>query len=208
MTNTQLDHIGFWCLDVDEAAASLVQDWDLESVQGGRHEGEGTHNRLIGAHDQTYVELIGPDPSQTARGPFRKLGDTLGDLAPCLAAYRHPDLDEAASQGLAAGLKTAGPRSMQRTASDGSSLSWRVLFFEDESEPFFPFLIDWGTSPHPSASLKPVSNVQAISWATPEPAAFNRKLHALGIAALAHQSEERGLRIALETPNGMLKTGG
>ena len=208
MTKTVLDHIGFWCIDVDRAAATLAQDWGLESVQGGRHDGQGTQNRLIGAHDQRYVELIGPDPTQTSRGSIKMLGETLGDLTPCLAAARHSELDEAAAKGEAAGLTTTGPRAMQRKASNGSILSWRVLFFEDEGEPFFPFLIDWGASQHPAASLKPVSSVQAVSWSTPEPAAFNRKLRALGIGALAHESGARGLNFDLKTPCGMLNTGG
>lgn len=207
MTKAVLDHIGLWCRNIDRAACVLARDWGLTSEPGGRHPGEGTHNRLIGALAKSYIELIGPDPDQEARGTIYHLGETLDDLSPCLAAFRHPDLDQAASAAEAVGLSTKGPRSMSRKAADGSMLTWRVLFFKDEQQPFFPFLIDWGGSPHPSASLEPVAKVADIGWETPYPAELNRKLRAIGIAALAVRGESSRLRLAIETPKGRLATG-
>jgi hypothetical protein len=207
MAMAVLDHVGIWCHDLDRAADKLSREWGLASAVGGRHEGEGTCNRLIGARGRTYIELIGLDPAQQARGAIARLGETLDDLAPCLAAFRHPDLDQAAAQAAAAGLRTQGPKPMRRAARDGTVLSWRVLFFEDEQQPFFPFLIDWGTALHPSSALDPVAGIGEFAWHCPDAADLNRKLRSIGIAALAVSADRHGLRFTIETPAGTLHVG-
>lgn len=207
MTKAVLDHVGIWCRDVAAAADGIARAWRVHSVVGGRHEGDGTCNRLIGGYGQTYVELIGPDPMQSTQGTIAQRGAMLDDRSPCLAAFRHADLESAAIAGAAAGLRTRGPRRMSRVTQTGAILEWRVLFFEDDANPFFPFLIDWGDSLHPSASLQPAVAIADLAWPCPDPEDCNRKLRSIGIAALAVAAARPSLHFTLETPAGPMLMG-
>lgn len=61
-----IDHIAIAVPDPDAAAADLEQQLGLAAQGGGRHEGFGTHNRLVWLADASYVELIGVDDEAEA----------------------------------------------------------------------------------------------------------------------------------------------
>jgi len=41
---------------------------------GGKHNGQGTHNALLGLGAQTYLEIIAPDPGQPTPSMPRPFG--------------------------------------------------------------------------------------------------------------------------------------
>ena len=53
-----IDHIVLAVDDPDVAAAAIEQDLGLHPAGGGRHEAQGTFNRLVWLGD-SYLELIG-----------------------------------------------------------------------------------------------------------------------------------------------------
>jgi hypothetical protein len=63
----RIDHVIYATGDLDAAAARLEADLGLMSVEGGRHEGLGTHNRIVplGAG---YLELMAVNDSEAASG--------------------------------------------------------------------------------------------------------------------------------------------
>ena len=52
-----IDHVIYATEDLDRAAASIEADFGLEAISGGRHEGLGTHNRIVPLGGG-YLELL------------------------------------------------------------------------------------------------------------------------------------------------------
>jgi hypothetical protein len=138
----ELDHAIIAVPDLDVAARAMESRHGLASVEGGRHEGWGTANRILPL-GETYIELITVVDEAEARGsafgrwvaagidsaPGRPLGwvartDRLEELAERLGLTAH-----------------AGSRS----ARDGRVLRWRLAGVEEAAaEPTLPFFVEWG----------------------------------------------------------------
>lgn len=147
----EVDHILLAVDDLAAGAALLEERFGLASVEGGRHPGWGTANRIVPLGD-TYLELIAvEDRDQADRTPFGQwiAGDGEGDRDPGPRfigwAVRTPGIEEVA-------------RRLDRTVVDGARarpdgevLTWRLAGIADAvAEPALPFFIEWGPgTPHP-----------------------------------------------------------
>jgi Glyoxalase-like domain len=138
----ELDHVLIAVSDLRAASRALERSHGLASVEGGRHAGWGTANRIVPLGD-AYIELITVVDDAEARGsafgrwvaagiesgPGRPLGwvartDRLGDVAQRLGLTPH-----------------AG----SRPASSGRVLRWRLAGVEEAAaEPALPFFVEWG----------------------------------------------------------------
>jgi len=66
----RIDHVIHATVDLDATAARLESDLGLESVGGGRHEGHGTHNRIVPLGGG-YLELMAvADPVEASESPI------------------------------------------------------------------------------------------------------------------------------------------
>ena len=62
----RIDHVIYATRDLDAAAARVQAELGLESLAGGRHEGMGTHNRIVPLGDG-YLELLAiAEPTEAA----------------------------------------------------------------------------------------------------------------------------------------------
>jgi hypothetical protein len=62
----RIDHVIYASGDLDAAAARVEQELGVAAVGGGRHEGIGTHNRIVPL-DNGYIELLAiADPGEAA----------------------------------------------------------------------------------------------------------------------------------------------
>ena len=125
----KLDHV---LIAVDDLAAAH----GLVSVEGGRHPGWGTANRIVPLGD-AYLELVAVvDDAEAAGNPFGRW--VAASRGPFAWAVRTDDLDGAAER---LGLEiTAGARARP----DGTVLRWRSAGVEQAAaEPLLPFLIQW-----------------------------------------------------------------
>jgi hypothetical protein len=65
-----IDHVIYATADLDAAAGRLESQLGLSSVAGGRHEGHGTHNRIVPLGGG-YLELMAvADPEEAAGSPI------------------------------------------------------------------------------------------------------------------------------------------
>ena len=83
-----IDHVIFATADPDAAAARLEAEHGLAAVGGGRHDGMGTHNRIVPLGGG-YLELMGvADPDEAAASPLgRLLKERIATCAEGLMAW-------------------------------------------------------------------------------------------------------------------------
>jgi hypothetical protein len=118
-------------------------------VEGGAHEGMGTHNALLGLGDH-YLEVLAPDPGQPT---------ATSSVVEQLRVLEVPVLltIAVASSGL------SNPVQMSRRRPDGVLLEWQLEF---TSTPLF--FIDWMGTPRP-AGLPDGGRITSLRVTTPEP---------------------------------------
>jgi len=144
----ELDHILIAVDDLDTAAQEVEQRHELASVEGGRHQGLGTANRIVPL-GQTYLELVAVvDEAEAASG----FGSWVAEgPRPRLLGWcvRTDDLD-AVSQRLSLTIADGS-----RARPDGTTLTWRMAGLERSAkEPSLPFFIEWGPdTPYPGDAL-------------------------------------------------------
>ena len=109
----------------------------LASIEGGRHPGWGTANRIVPLGD-TYLELVAVvDEAQAARNPFGRwvAGAPPGPLG---WAVRTDGLDKVA------GWLGLTVEDGSRIGRDGRRIEWRLAGVEQAaSQPSLPFFIEW-----------------------------------------------------------------
>ena len=127
--------------DLAAAAQELEARHGLASIEGGRHPGWGTANRIVPL-GEAYLELVAVvDEAEAAQSPF---GRWVAAAHPTLAwplgwAVRTQQLDDVARRldlTVAAG---------SRAARSGQLVRWRLAGVEQAAaEPSLPFFIEWG----------------------------------------------------------------
>jgi Glyoxalase-like domain len=138
----ELDHVLIAVADLQAAARTLQTRDGLASVEGGRHAGWGTANRIVPLGD-AYIELITVvDEAEAAGSAFGRWvaaglrsdpGRALGWVA------RTDRLDEVAGR---FGLVVSEG---SRPGRDGRLLHWRLAGVEEAAaEPALPFFVGWG----------------------------------------------------------------
>ena len=153
-----VDHLLLGARDLDEGIAWLDARTGVKAQPGGSHPGVGTRNALVSLGGRQYLEIIAPDPAQTA---FNFNLDLRALPSPRLVtwAVSTPDVDAAAAAARRHGLEVFGPRDGSRTRPDGSVLQWRsagvrASFAEADVDPV-PFFIEWASSSHHPSSDAP-----------------------------------------------------
>ena len=134
----ELDHVLIAVDDLEAAAQEVEQRHGLASVEGGRHQGLGTANRIVplGA---TYLELVAVVEENEAASGFGSW--VAGGQRPRLLGWcvRTDDLDAVAAR---LGLTIANG---SRARPDGTLLTWRMAGLEQSAgERSLPFFIEWG----------------------------------------------------------------
>ncbi|MDN6481548.1 MAG: VOC family protein, partial [Acidipropionibacterium jensenii] len=110
------------------------------------------------------------------------------DPRPALVTWAmHPaDIEATTARAAAEGVDAGTVESWSRNAPDGALLQWRVAM--NASMPMGglqPFLIDWGSTPHPSTNpaLGTIA-LAGLSFESPDPDILEHTLTALGMTDL------------------------
>ncbi|HEY0520819.1 MAG TPA: VOC family protein [Ilumatobacteraceae bacterium] len=181
-----IDHLVFASTDLADASAAITQALGIAPTPGGRHIDRGTHNELLGLGGTTYLEVIGPDPSQPRPDGPRPFGiDAL--TRPALVAWcvrptrpLRDIVDDAARSGIVLGDVAA----MSRRRPDGVLLEWELTLPQLDG-PFgcaLPFMIDWAASPHPANDLPGSVELVELEVIHPDPAALRLALEIIGVS--------------------------
>ncbi|MFE7857122.1 VOC family protein [Streptomyces sp. NPDC057403] len=197
-----LDHLVLATPDLAATVADFTRRTGVAPAPGGAHVGRGTRNFLVGLGGCSYLEIIGADPEQTGpHGPRPFAVDGLTAARTVAWAVSPPDLDAAVAGARARGYDPGDIRPVSRRP-DGTLLRWR-LTDGDTQHPsgLVPFLIDWGSAVHPSASGLPVTPLLRLSASAPEPAEL-RPLPAAVDAELPLTEGPVALTFTVDTPHG------
>jgi hypothetical protein len=138
----ELDHVLIAVADLAAAAQKMEAQHGLASIEGGRHPGWGTANRIVPL-GEAYLELVAVvDEAEAAQSPF---GRWVASAHPPPArplgwAVRTHELDDLARRldlTVAAG---------SRAGRSGQLVRWRLAGIERATaEPSLPFFIEWGS---------------------------------------------------------------
>jgi len=165
----RVDHLVYATPNLDDGIAQLERLLGVRATPGGRHPGRGTRNALIALGPRSYLEILGPDPEQSAGEFTYWLGMEGLSVARLVAwAANTTNIDQlaviASQNGVGLGAVAPG----RRLRSDGLELRWRFTDPTTVTEDgIVPFFIDWGSSPHPAASAP--SGATLVSFSAEHP---------------------------------------
>ncbi len=148
----ELDHVVIAAADLEAAAVVLEERYGLPSLEGGRHPGWGTANRIVPL-GSAYLELVAvvDDEEAAGNGFGRWVAAARPDpLRPLGWAVRTHDLDAVARR---LDLDVI-PGS--RTRAGGEIVRWRLAGADRAAvHPELPFFIEWapGTALPGSAAV-------------------------------------------------------
>jgi Glyoxalase-like domain len=134
-----IDHLIVCVGDLGVAATNFKDRFGLSSVEGGRHPGHGTANRIIPLGGY-YIELLAVvDPSEANASPFGKWanGRANSESGVDAVCIRTDDLDALCTR------LDLEPTAMSRRRPDGAELKWSVAGVELAIEEALPFFIEW-----------------------------------------------------------------
>ena len=154
----ELDHVLIAVDDLDAGAREVAERHGLASVEGGRHQGLGTANRIVPL-GKTYLELVTVvDDGEAAASGFGSW--VAGGTRPRLLGWclRTDDLAVVAGR---LGLAIAEGA---RARPDGTVLRWRMAGLERSvEEPSLPFVIEWGVgTPYPGEALEQSATIDEL----------------------------------------------
>lgn len=199
-----MDHLVFGATDLVEGVRFVERLFGVETEPGGRHEGFGTHNRLVGFGERSYMEVVSPDPSQPAPDRPRWFGlDDLDGFRLVTWCQATSDLDGLVARAREAGLNLGAIREGRRRTEDGGVLSWRMTDpWADRAGGVLPFFIDWGESPHPGGMLEPQCALAGMAAEHPEVERVRTWVDLLGLELDVHRGPQPVLFATIRTPSG------
>jgi hypothetical protein len=201
-----VDHLLLGVGDLDAGIAWFEKATGVKGVVGGTHPAMGTRNALASLGGKRYLEIIAPDPAQTAfnfRIDVRKLSE------PRLVnwAAGTTNIEAVAKKAGWTGYKLFGPQPGSRSRPDGKTLRWKTLgvmhdLGADGIDPI-PFFIEWAAdSVHPSEDSPKGCELVSFEIEHPNAVAVKKTLAALGIEADVKAEESARLTATISSPKG------
>jgi hypothetical protein len=202
-----LDHLVYAAPHLGRAVDELAARTGVRPTPGGRHVGLGTHNALLALEADRYLEIIAPDREQPPPAMPRPFGlDALTTARLLTWALKAPGIDAHVAAARAAAYDPGMVMSMNRARPDGVHLTWRLTLTPRlPGDGLVPFLIDWGTTPHPAASAAAGCVLIELRAEHPEPAIIRPLLKALNIELPLATAAAPALVATLATPRGRVE---
>jgi hypothetical protein len=202
-----IDHLVYATPDLGRAVDQFEKLTGVRATPGGQHPGRGTRNALVALGPTSYLEIIGPDPDQPPPATPRQFGiDGLKD--PRLATWvaKGTDLVQLREAAVGNGIQLGPVVSGRRNRPDGVTLSWRAT--DSRAMPadgIVPFFIDWGESPHPSATAARGLTLVELRAEHPEAERVQEMLRKLGLDLQVKRGARAALIAVIETPRGRVE---
>jgi hypothetical protein len=203
----RLDHLVYATPDLAVGIDAVEKLLGVRASPGGQHPGLGTRNALVALGPSSYLEIIGPDPDQPR--PAGRLRFGIDDLkSPRIVTWvaKGTELETVAKTAAERGVRLGPVIPGSRRRPDGVVLAWR---YTDPNtviaDRIVPFLIDWGTSPHPSASAARGATLVGVRAEHPEPARVRAMLDVLGLALGVQEGAAPAIIATIDSPRGRVE---
>ena len=203
---TAVDHLLLGISDLDQGIAWVEKATGVRAVIGGSHPGVGTRNALLSLGGRRYLEIIAPDPAQTA---FNSRHDVRKLAQPRVInwAAATSDIASLARRAGEGGRQVFGPRDGSRARPDGGTVRWQTLGImhqlASELVDPIPFFIEWAADAiHPSQDSPAGCVLQSFVIEAPNASAIGAELRRLGIEAAVKEAKTLKLVATLKTPKG------
>jgi Glyoxalase-like domain len=207
VTGPGIDHLVYAVPRMEPACEALERLTGVRAAPGGVHPGQGTRNALLSLGPGCYLEIIGPDPEQAPPPEGRWFGiDHLEGPRLATWARRVTNLEKAVRRAEQAGIAMGTIRQGARTRADGVRLCWTLT--DPRAMPWdglIPFLIEWGSSPHPSSTAPGGIGLRGLRGEHPEARRVQADLRALQLSLEVRTSDRPALVASLETPRGTVE---
>src|SRR4029453_16110226 len=178
----RLDHLVYATPDLGLGIDTVEKLIGVKATPGGQHPGLGPRNALVALGPSSYLEIIGPDPEQPTPSGRRRFG--IDELkAPRIVRWvvKGTELETLAASAAAGGVRLGAVIPGSRRRPDGVVLSWRYTDPKtDIADGLVPFFIDWGSSPHPSATAARGATLVGVRAEHPDTSRVQMMLDALG----------------------------
>lgn len=200
-----LDHILLGCHDLQRGIDFAEERTGVRATFGGVHPGRGTQNALLSLGTRRYLEIIAPDPQQSAADEHYSRLKTFKE--PRLIGWAaHPgDLQVLADDLAKAGIVTQGPTPGSRKRPDGRVLQWKTLVLKDDADGLLPFFIEWSADTiHPSQDAPTGCQLLRFELLTPDPAALAKTTAKLMLTAPIAKGSSPQLHAVIAGPRGKL----
>ena len=181
-----VDHLVIGVNNLEFGMAQLKALTGVEPIIGGVHPHLGTRNALISLGEDSYLEILAPNPAADPASindmgkAYLALIEPLDKIAPVLWAMGSTDLEATREMLAAKDVVISEPVPGSRRKPDGSLLQWRTSEVESFSSPATPFLIQWAEGDSPALT-------------TPKGCTLSR-------FTLAADAKLRGMLAAVEVP--------
>ena len=203
----QVDHLVYGTPDLALGIDAAEKLFGVRATPGGQHPGQGTRNALVALGPATYLEIIGPDPDQPKPAGPRRFGID-GLKAPHLLTWvaKGKSLDAFAAGVKAHGVDLGAVIPGSRKRPDGLVLSWtytdpRVVL----ADRLVPYLIDWGASPHPSATAAKGVTLLGLRAEHPDADRVQAMLKQLGLDLVVTRGPKPSLIATFDSPKGRVE---
>jgi len=204
---TQVDHLVYATPDLNLGIQTADKLFGVKATPGGQHPGLGTRNALIALGPASYLEIIGPDPAQPKPAGPRRFG--IDDLkAPRLLTWvaKGKSLDTFAADAKAHGVDLGAVIPGSRKRPDGVELKWTYTDPQTVlAERLIPYLIDWGTSPHPSATAATGVRLIGLRAEHPDAEKVQGMLKQLGLDLVVTRGPKPALIATFDSPKGKVE---
>ncbi|HHM20676.1 MAG TPA: VOC family protein [Bacteroidetes bacterium] len=207
LTLDRVDHLVYAVPDLDEAVKELEKKLGVAPVPGGKHRSQGTHNALVHLGNNSYLEIIAPDPDNTDFTGQRWMGIDLIDRPTITRwAVSTNDLDRDRAYLATIDPQLGGIKGGSRKRPDGTKLIWKatVVLPEPKVE-VLPFVIDWKGTDHPARSLPQVCQLVELRGEHPTPWFIETAIHSLNVGMKMGVADEPAITAIIETPKGRVE---
>jgi hypothetical protein len=178
-----VDHLVIAARDLDEGVSYVASKLGVRAAPGGSHPAWGTRNALLAIGPEQYLEVIAPDPELTAPENGYPFGIEQLDRPKLVTwAAKAYGIDDVVARARELGYDPGPVFDGERRLPDGTALRWRLTMPQLEyGDGIVPFLIDWGSSPHPAGGLPSAGRISGFEAGYPDPGSISLSLAAMGI---------------------------
>jgi hypothetical protein len=202
-----VDHLVYATSDLDRGMREVEEMTGIAPILGGQHPGRGTRNALVALGNDSYLEIVAPDPAQPPPASARWLGvDSVTSSRLTTWAVKHSHLLNLRTHAAEHGVPLGELRTGSRRRADGATLSWKLT----DPDPLvasgvIPFFIDWGDSPHPSQSAAPGATLVSLRLEHPDVAEVRRMLRTLDLDVVVSSAEDPAIVAVIEGRRGRVE---